>query len=305
MACLIREETMQKNIIIGFIGFGEAAYHICLGLHETSQPHIIAFDIMWEDKKLQERAKQVNVTLVSSLASLIAASDIIICATSASHALDIAQEASLYLSPQKIYADINSASPKTKQNIAHYIEETGARFVDCGVMEIVIPYKHKVPIAASGSGAKEFAEALNALGMHITYIDEKVGSASSLKMFRSIFMKGMTSLLIETLLAAYRMGVCDQLMASISQTVETQSLEKLANLLINRTAVAAKRRVAEMEEVIEMLKTIKVEPFTSTATKSRLQWMEHIGLKEYFHASAPDDYHEVLKACWELTRHVI
>lgn len=295
---------MVKKPVLGFIGFGEAAFSICSGLALACAPVIYAYDVMAGSETvgalIHSRAAQANVTLAATLEQLIDQSDVILCATSAKYALSIAKEAAAFLKPGKIYADMNSASPMVKREIAQVVDATGAHFADSAVMEIVPPHKHRVPIAVSGSGAGEFASLLNPLQMNITYINDTAGSASSMKMFRSIFMKGMTALLTETLLASYQAGVCDEVMASITKTLTEATPEQLANLLINRTAVAAERRISEMKDVKATLQALGLPAFATEGTINRLQWFCDLGLKEYFNATAPADYRDVLRAATEL-----
>lgn len=292
--------------ILGFIGFGEAAFCICKGLKETSEPIIYAYDVMANDSRLginiHSKAEETGVILVDSLEELIDKAEYILNATSAKFAVSIANDASKYTRAGKNYADMNSASPMVKRQIAEIIEKTAADFTDAAVMEIVPPNKHLVPIAASGTGAMNFTESLNSIGMNITYINGKAGSSSSMKMFRSIFMKGFTSILLETLVASYEVGVNEQIMDSITNTLTKNTPEQLANFLINRTAVAASRRVNEMKDVAATLEEMNLPAFASKATIERLQWICDLELKEYFDGKVPADYNEVLAAISEKLR---
>lgn len=295
----------MKKPVIGFIGFGEAAFHICNGLHTESDIEINAFDVMSNSENfgptIHKRAEDAKVTLCSSLKELLDKCDIVFCATSAKYALSIASEAAENVRKETIYADMNSASPKVKKEIAEVMAKAGAKFVDAAVMELVPPYRHKVPIAASGTGAAEFTESLNPYGMKITYINDQAGSSSSMKMFRSIFMKGFTSLLLETLVASYKMGVEKEIMASITNTLTKGTVEELVNLLVNRTAVGAERRVSEMGDVIETLTELGLDSTASKATKAKLQSLVDMDLRGYFNNKAPESYTQVLKAILEKT----
>jgi len=293
----------MDTFILGFIGFGEASYSMAKGLHGTSHPSIVAYDVMaGVGTTIKERAKECQVRLLPTLASLIEASDVIVCATSAKYALSIAQEAAPFLSKGKIYADLNSASPKIKREIAEIVDGSGALFSDCAVMEIVPPHKHRVPIAVSGSGARLCLEMLNSIGMNVTYINDQAGSSSAMKMFRSVFMKGLTSLLVETFLAAQKMGVCEQVLGSVSITLEQNSVEQLANLLINRTAVGYERRISEMEDVVSTLEDLDIDAFASLATIERFKWMQSLELKEHLHGVVPKDFREVLDLVLEISK---
>lgn len=285
---------------IGFIGFGEAAFYISDGLISDGIQHVHAFDIMANDpvvgQVIKVRANSANVNLASSLSELIESSNVIFCATSAKYALAIAKEAASFVRKKQHYVDLNSASPKVKKEIASVIGGSGALFVDAAVMEVVPPYRHKVPISVSGEGAFTFATLVEPYGMNITVINDQPGSASAMKMTRSIFMKGFTALLTETLIAAYKTGIDKEIMASIKNTLSNHPLEELVNLLMTRTAIHAERRVSEMEEVISTLKEMKLDYSISQATKGKLQQLVDMELNTYLNHTAPDHYHQVLEA---------
>lgn len=285
---------------IGFIGFGEAAFHIGSGLVSEGITQLQAFDIMADDPviggKIKERMSAARVSKAPSLNKLIENSDIIFCATSAKYALSIAEEAANYLKEKQVYTDLNSASPKVKRDIAAVIQHSGAMFADAAVMEAVPPHRHKVPIFVSGTGASVLQEAMSPYGMKITVFDGPAGTSSAMKMTRSVFMKGFTTLLLETLLAAYKNGIDKEIMASITKTLTDRSIDELANLLLTRTAIHAERRVAEMSEVVSTLQELEVDASMSQATREKLQSLVNMELKAYFNQEPPAHYQDVLKA---------
>jgi 3-hydroxyisobutyrate dehydrogenase-like beta-hydroxyacid dehydrogenase len=292
--------------LLGFIGFGEAAFHICSGLHEEGVTGIVAFDIMATDPKtgplIRERATGAQVTLLTSLMEMIGKVEVILCATSAKAALAIAKEAQQFLRAGQLYADINSASPQVKRDIGAVIAPTGALFVDTAVMALVPQHRHKVPMAVSGTGARRFAELLAPCGMDITYINDQAGSSSAIKMLRSIFIKGLAALLLEALTASRKAGVEREIMESIRETVEEQPFEQLANLLLTRNAVSAERRVAEMGEVISCIEEMGLDSSASRATRAKLQAMVEMDLKTRFGHKPPVHYTQVLDAIIELSK---
>ena len=290
---------------LGFIGFGEAAFHISSGLQTEGIPRIYAFDIMADDPNIgplvKTRAGSANVGLVSSLKDLLEKADLVLCATSAKVALPIAKEAVAFVKKGQIYADLNSTSPKIKQEIGLVMGQAGALFVDVAVMELVPPHRHKVPVAVSGEGARQFKEMLSPYGMSITYVSERAGGSSALKMLRSIFMKGLTALLLETLTASHKAGVDTEIMASLSNTLNNHPFEELVNMLLTRTSVAAERRVAEMSEVISTLQEMGVDYSASLATRGKLQALVALELKTHFNHKAPEHYTQVLDAIVQLS----
>ncbi len=289
---------------LGFIGFGEAAFHIAKGLGPglvgAGLGPIRAFDVMAGDPKVgplvRERAAGAGVTLMPSLPDLMAACDTVLCATSAKYALSIAKEAAASIRAGTVYADLNSASPGVKKEIGAVMAAAGALFADVAVMELVPPHGHKVPLAVSGTGARAFLDRLSPFGMKIDFINETAGSSSSLKMLRSIFMKGLTALLLETLTAGRKAGVDREIMASISGTIDSRPLAETATLLVTRTAIAAERRVSEMGEVMETLAELGLDSSASAATKAKLQALADLDLRADFGNTPPADIAAVLDA---------
>ena len=192
----------------------------------------------------------------------------------------------------------------TKEEVAAVIEKTEASFVDVAVMGPVPNHGHKVPILACGDGARVFTETFNRYGMDITYIGEKAGGASALKMFRSIFMKGFLMLLIESIIAGHQYGVEDQVLDSIEETLTEKgsTFRKVINGLLTRAVIHSERREHEMEEVISTLEHLKMDYTMSAASKAKLRWTTEMKFREYFKGVPPKDLHDILTAFDELNK---
>jgi 3-hydroxyisobutyrate dehydrogenase-like beta-hydroxyacid dehydrogenase len=284
---------------LGFIGFGEAGFHIAEGLKEEGFETIYAYDKFWNVEPGSElicaRAGKINVELVPGIPELIEKSDMIMSAVSADMAVELARSAAPSLKEDKIYVDINATSPMTKEEIDSIVSPV-ALFVDCAVMGPVPPNKHKVPLSVSGAGARLFTEKMTPFGMKITYMDAPAGSASATKMMRSIFMKGFVVLLLEMLLAARKYQVADEVLASVGKTIASGPFLDKINGLVGRGVIHSERREHEMDEVIATLKAINVDGIMSRATKEKLRWVTNLGLKEYFKGIPPEDFHEIFAA---------
>jgi 3-hydroxyisobutyrate dehydrogenase-like beta-hydroxyacid dehydrogenase len=281
---------------LGFIGFGEAAFNITKGLGDEGLKGITAYDKFWnvapQSELICKRAEKANVELAPSLQAMIDKSEIILSAVSADMAVSLAQAAKPFLKKDQIYVDINATSPMTKEEVDAIISPV-ALFVDCAVMGPVPNYRHKVPISVSGSGAGAFTEKLASYGMNITLMEAPAGSASASKMFRSIFMKGFVTLLLEMLFAAHKYQVEDDVLLSVKETLTAGPLLEVINGLVGRGVIHSERREHEMEEVIATLETLKVDGIMTKATKSKLRWVTELGLKEYFKGIPPKNFHEI------------
>ncbi len=283
---------------VGFIGFGEAAYNITSGLKEEGPISILAYDKYWDvdpgGELIRKRAQETGTTLLPSLQALVESCDMVISAVSADKAVELARGAKPFLQPDKLYVDVNAASPMTKEMINGVIS-SAAMFVDCAVMGPVPPYKHKVPMLVCGDGAALFSQRMTGYNMNIIVMDAAAGGASAAKMFRSIFVKGFVMLMIEALVAARKYGIEDDILASIDKTIGTGSFLDNVNGLVTRGVIHSERREHEMEEVIATLDALQLDAIMSRATKEKLRWTTELGLKEYFNGVPPKDFHEIFK----------
>lgn len=285
---------------LGFVGFGEAAYHLAKGLKREGVRETFAFDIHAETPRLRERirarAAETNTHLLACNAELAAAAPIIISAVTADQALAAAEQTAPHLTPAHLYADLNSVSPQAKQAVAHAAGRNGARFVEIAVMGPIPPVGHRAPMLLGGPAAAEFQRLFGPLGMRLEIVaEDRVGSAAAVKMFRSVVYKGLEALLLECVLGAAQFGADQRVFASLAESLPGVDWPKLADYMIGRVVVHAERRAREMEEVARTLQAAGVEPFMAEATARRFDWTARLGLKERFGGEFPATYRAVLE----------
>jgi len=291
---------------LGFVGFGEAAFHISKGLREAGIEKITAYDINANSPKLgpriEQRARDTGTTLAPSSADLTAASDLIISTVTANEAIHAAQQTAPVLKGAQVYADFNSISPAAKQEIGRLISEKGGQFVEGAIMAPVPPHGHRVPILLCGRAAKSFLARMTPYGMCLEFVGEELGKAAATKMFRSIIVKGLEALIFECVLGASRYGAEKRVFDSLAETFPGIDWNALANYMVGRVVVHGERRAREMEEVAETLRSIDIDPFMAEATVRRMDWSAELQLREYFKGVEPKDYHDVLNAIATLAR---
>src|SRR5512144_2899246 len=80
---------------IGFLGFGEAGFHLARGLRGAGAPPLVAFDIKaphgTEDDRIRTRAAETGTRLVESPRALAAHAQVILSVVTAASAHDAAQ----------------------------------------------------------------------------------------------------------------------------------------------------------------------------------------------------------------------
>jgi 3-hydroxyisobutyrate dehydrogenase-like beta-hydroxyacid dehydrogenase len=193
----------------------------------------------------------------------------IISLVTADQALIAAQNAAQHIMLGALYFDMNSVAPDTKIRAAHVIEAAGGRYVDVAVMAPVNPAQLSVPLLLSGPHATQGAQALTAIGFNtVRAITGDIGRASSIKMIRSIMIKGQEALTAEMMLAAQGADVVDEVLGSLG----AGWTEKAAYNL-ERMHTHGNRRAAEMEEVAKTLTALGVEPLMTNSTIKRQREM--------------------------------
>ena len=172
---------MPEKGTIGFIGFGEAAFHITKGVREAGLRDFVAYDIhthtAGRGEKIWQHAQETGTQLVESNGELAGATEWMISAVTSDQAANAAQQNAPHLTPRHLYADVNSVSPAVKQAIGKTIEATGARFVEIAMMQPVPPYGHRVPILAGGIAAPQFRDRMAPYGMRIQVVGPEIGTA--------------------------------------------------------------------------------------------------------------------------------
>ncbi|HLH43286.1 MAG TPA: DUF1932 domain-containing protein [Bryobacteraceae bacterium] len=284
---------------VGFVGFGEAAYHIAKGLKGAGLERVYAFDVNTHTpglgEKIRGRAGETQTQLFESSAALARACDVILSAVTADQALQAARQTAPHLAQRHYYVDLNSVSPRMKHEISQTVETRGARFVEAAMMAPVPGHAHKVPTLLGGCSAPALLEMLQPFGVRMEVVSTgQIGRAAAVKMFRSIVYKGLEALMLECVLGASQYGAEERVFASLNESFPGVDFEKLAHYMIGRVAIHGERRAREMEEVACTLRESGVEPIMAEATVRRMDWAAGLGLRDRLNGEFPKTYREVL-----------
>jgi 3-hydroxyisobutyrate dehydrogenase-like beta-hydroxyacid dehydrogenase len=263
---------------IGLAGYGEVGKIFAAGLiGKSGVQRVHAWDLKFAQSSTKDaelaHAGKAGVTAQASMQALCAQSDLIISAVTASNTLAVAQEAARFIKPGSVFLDLNSASPGTKQEAASAIDAAGAKYVEAGVMTSVPPYGIKVPMLLGGAQAEELAAMLNAWGMDAKAVSERLGVASAIKMCRSVMIKGLEALVIESYTTARKYGVEDYVLPTLAETFPSIDWQKQGAYFFSRVVQHGKRRAEEMREAAYTVREAGFEPLMTTATAGKQQWV--------------------------------
>ena len=267
---------------LAFIGFGEAGQAIADGLRETGVEQISAWDILLpkpQGDKLRHAAAAIGVRCATSAADAVRGADMIVSAVTAASSVEAAQSVGAHVAGTPYFLDINSVSPGRKQATAKLLGDT-ARYVDVAVLAPIHPARHRTPMLLAGPHAAAVAPSLAALDMRVTIAGPETGAAAAIKMVRSVMIKGIEALTLECFLAAARAGVVDEVAASMKNNYPGLDWGKIVPYNLERMANHGERRAAEMEEVVDTLRELGVEPLMTSATVKRQREMGQIGAQQ-------------------------
>jgi 3-hydroxyisobutyrate dehydrogenase-like beta-hydroxyacid dehydrogenase len=289
---------------IGFVGFGEVASRLAATLQRHGA-EIAAYDVVLERsdgmETLKERAGDAAVEFVP-LADLVACSELVLSTVTTDVALDAAKACAPHLNGH-VFADLNATSPGIKQAVAEIIASHGAHFVEGAILGAIGVTGARTRILVCGDRGATVAETLTRLGLNVGFYGAEIGRASTFKMLRSVFSKGMEALLLETLLAARRAGVADDVWREIVETLDERSFAEVGGNWMRTHGSAHARRYHEMTQVEGLLRELGVEPLLTCATTAFFERSTRAALSTAFRAS-PKDPEEVLGALDKLLREI-
>ena len=265
---------------IALIGFGEVG-GIFGGDFAAAGLRVSVFDILLGTEPsraaMLAKAESAKVRACETLQDAIRGADLVISAVTASSAVDVARSAASSLKSGQTYLDINSVSPKTKREMAAIIEVSRADFLEAAVMGPVSPQRLRVSMLLGGPAAQTAARQLQSIGMNVEAAGERIGVASAIKMCRSIVIKGLEAITVESMFTARRYGAEKQVLDSLAATYPGMGWDStLPDYLISRVAEHGKRRAAEMREAAQAIADVGLEPMTALATAERQEWLARI-----------------------------
>jgi 3-hydroxyisobutyrate dehydrogenase-like beta-hydroxyacid dehydrogenase len=283
--------------ICGFLGFGEVASRFAQRLHERGA-RVLAYDVLLD----RPGGRDVLVSRAIgpapdflALPELTARADIVLSTVTTDVALSAAKTCVPLLRAGQVYVDLNATSPSVKREAASVIAPSGADFVEGAILSAIGVAGADAKVLLCGARASELAAVLSQLGLNAHAYGIEIGKASSFKMLRSVFSKGIEALLIECLLAGRRAGIEQALWEEIVATMDAASFDDVGGNWVRTHATAHARRSHEMRQVADVLRELRVDAPMTAATLALFERSTRIALKDAFPAP-PASAAEVIAA---------
>ena len=257
------------DLTVGFFGLGEAGSLISADLASAGAT-VTGYDPAPQDTP-------AGVRRVAEPRAAVAGAQLVMAVTAASDSMTALTQALDAIPPGAVYADLATAPAQLKRDLAEVAEGRSLRFSDVALMAMVPGNGLFGKSLASGPGAARYAQMLAPIGVPVEVVGDEPGVAATRKLLRSVVMKGVPALLIESMRAAEASGLApetwDNLIGQLTSADET-----FIRTLLEGTATHSERRYAEMQAAAELLESLGVDPVMTRSTVESLRRMPAEGL---------------------------
>jgi 3-hydroxyisobutyrate dehydrogenase-like beta-hydroxyacid dehydrogenase len=195
--------------------------------------------------------------------------ELTLSAVTASQTLAAAEACAGALPAGSFFLDLNSASPGAKIAAGERVTRGGGRYVEAAVMTTVPLHRIQVPLLLGGPEAPLLEPLLAELGFSAKLASTRLGVASATKMCRSVVVKGLEAMLIESLTTARHYGVEAAVIESLVETFPGIDWERQAAYFFQRVIEHGRRRGEEMREAAATVREARLEPWSATGTAER------------------------------------
>ncbi|CAL9371568.1 Regulator of ribonuclease activity A [Streptomyces sp. enrichment culture] len=229
---------------VGVLGLGEAGSLYAAGFLENGWS-VTGYDP--GDVPTPE-----GVERAGSIEAAVSGCDLVLGLTGAKAALAVAREAAPHLGSATVYADMNAAAPGLKGEIAQAVTASSkAVFADVSVIGSVPTYRHRTALVTSGPGAAVVADYFGTLGAPVEDLGSEPGAASARKLLRSVFMKGLGAIIVQTVEAGRAAG--DETWVREQIASELAGGESTLERLYTGTAKHGVRRAFEVSAAADLM----------------------------------------------------
>lgn len=221
--------------------------------------------------------------------------DFILSMVTTSAAEKAASACAEFLTAGQTYIDLASTHPDVKRAIRPVVEANGAALIEGAILGLISATGAKTRTLLTGPGADRVADMLCRYGLNYEPYAGDIGDASTFKLVRSVFSKGFEAVLLETMLAARKAGMEEDVRAEIRASFEQVPFHKMAESWMTSHGLACRRRYDEMIQVEELLQGFGLEAVMTPATTALFARSCTMDLDKSFDAP-PEDSDAVLTA---------
>lgn len=219
----------------------------------------------------RETANALGLALHPAPGPWLTDCDLAVSAVPGSESAAAAASALPFLAEAALLVDVSTASPGDMRAAAARFADAGRGFVDAAIMSAIAIAGAAAPVLIAGPDGRRAAEPFRIMGAPTRLLeDSAAGDAVALKLLRSVVVKGLEVLAVESLTAAEHLGVRDRLLAQLEDLDEKPIATFLAALVTTHIRHAA-RRGHEVGEAARQLAEMGFEPIVAGALRGRYE----------------------------------
>lgn len=256
------------SLQIGFVGFGEVSSCFAKGFYDTEDVALYAYDTDVQKAKKQSASMGGIVKVADSLQELFSYTKNIIVAVPSRYNVSCFDAIFQTKVQGLLLMDFSSSLPDIKKDVAKKATDNLCKYVDVAVMGSVPKLLHRTPLYISGPNCEDMKTFFEDTSMSIKVKGDTIGTASTIKLCRSVYMKGLAALLIETQSVCDGFGVREDVYKSIAENLDNQPFLQYSERLINGAIRHSVRQRDEVDECIQMMESKNIESKMTTATLS-------------------------------------
>lgn len=267
----------RDSLTVAVLGLGEAGSAIAADLSAAGAV------VRGYDPRV--RAASLGITECDSDADACRGAGVVLSLTTAHEAAGALKAALPGLSPDAIYADLNTSSSALKLALSSLADSAGiARFADVALMAPVPGKGLRTPMLVSGPAAGDYARLLSAVGAHVEVLAGPPGAAADRKLVRSVFFKGLAAAVTESLRAARAAGCEDWIRDNIAAELTAASAATVGRLE-QGSIQHARRRAEEMADAAGLLRSLGIPPRIAVASE---EWLRQLLAEQQDSPSSPE-----------------
>ena len=238
---------------IAIIGCGEVGYLYAVALIDAG--YALQLCAPRPSEKVLQLASDKNITLHKEINTWLKEIDVVISCVPGSTSLSVSKETIPFLKHGATFTDFSSSSSNDKREASLISKSNNISFADVVIMGSVDLSGAKTPLLCAGTGSEKIVSIMKKLDTPIRVLENaKAGDAASLKLLRTVFMKGLSALTVECIVAAEAQGV-KKLLYEILSDFDNTPLSEFLDMMLRNHVTHACRQQHEIHEATMQLKS--------------------------------------------------
>lgn len=231
---------------VGFVGYGEVGQ----ALAQTFLDAGVGVTVLTRSpERLRERLTDEPIDIADSHRSLAEETELVISCVWPATAVTVAEQVAPGLTDDQPYLDLNSIAPETTDQIVNIVDEAGGTPLKAVIMGSAAAGSDNIRLVLAGAEREATIKTLSAVGFTVEDAGDNPMYPAAIKLFRSLFTKGLRQLAAETLAPAAAYGLHEEVLADLNGLFAEQPLDEWLQNALENTPEHAERRLGELREV--------------------------------------------------------